>query len=451
LAIVGNRFFNDAAIGQGVANIADMFKPPSGSDTYGYAKAAAEKAQAERIAQLYREAPDHEGRSIIADLFDPSQSFTAVNTDAQTKLKIAELQEAGSFARQFAQPVLVNEGQTAFLPAQTAAATSLAPMFTGNISADPGEQITTPDGRMIAGAPKPLTETEWKATQGERLRDSGQLVDADILAAINSDIPVETTVGPTGPQITRRSDSWGRQPAATPSAPTELAQLQSERRTLAAASPDDPRIREYDQRIAALGRGSGQDEYSKNVDKGMAERNFAIQDAAGAAQQKIATLDYLGQLLSTPNLDTGAGAEARLALRKGLQAIGIDVGDVGSAEALRAAANRFALELRNPEGGAGMPGALSDRDREFLVSMVPGLLNTPDGNRQILEFTKKVAQRSVDIEKMRQDYVQKHGRIDENFIAEVATFGRANPLFGDGQTTEGAGAPTDGFKILRIE
>jgi hypothetical protein len=52
---------------------------------------------------------------------------------------------------------------------------------------------------------------------------------------------------------------------------------------------------------------------------------------------------------------------------------------------------------------------------------------------------------------MRQEYVRKHGRIDENFIAEVSAFGRANPLFGDATTTNGAGGPTDGFKILRVE
>ena len=98
-----------------------------------------------------------------------------------------------------------------------------------------------------------------------------------------------------------------------------------------------------------------------------------------------------------------------------------------------------------------MPGALSDRDREFLVSMVPGLLNTPEGNRQILDFTRRIAQRTVDVERMRQDYVRKHGRIDENFIAAVTEFGRSNPLFSEAAPTNGASAPTDGFKILRIE
>ena len=43
----------------------------------------------------------------------------------------------------------------------------------------------------------------------------------------------------------------------------------------------------------------------------------------------------------------------------------------------------FALELRNPSGGAGMPGAMSDADRNFLASIPPSLANTKEGRALI--------------------------------------------------------------------
>jgi hypothetical protein len=157
---------------------------------------------------------------------------------------------------------------------------------------------------------------------------------------------------------------------------------------------------------------------------------------------KLGTLTRMGSLLNDPNIYTGAGADKILSAKRLAKTMGIDVGDLSSGEAIRAIGNQFALELRNPAGGAGMPGALSDKDREFLQQSVPGLEQSPEGNAKIIDYMKRVAQRSIDVERLRQDYVKKNGRLNEGFYRELDAYSSANPLFPEaGQQQQQQAAP----------
>ena len=481
-----NRAYHDPNIGAAFSNLASIFAPPSAQDTAAYAVAGAKRAEAQRLAEFfdYAKNPNYsrdmaERLGVGAGVITPAQGYYAVDqgnvtarrgqdVSAQTSLttnaadnaralEVARLAQTGETTRAMLSPVA--QDATRFVPPSIAQMFGTPETQVGVIEAKPGERITAPDGRTFEGAAKPLNESEWKAAEAQAMRSRGALDDETMKAIIFGSTPVENVQTPTGPRIATRTAAIGQRPAPEAARPSDLSALQSERAALVAANPDDPRIREYDARIGALGRGAAQDAYSVENDKALAARNVKIQDAALAAQSKLSTLGYIGQLLDRPNIDTGKGAEARLELRKALKAIGIDLGDVGSAEALRAVSNQFALELRNPEGGAGMPGALSDSDRQFLTTMVPGLANTPEGNRQILDFAGRVARRNVEIERMRQNYVRQRGRIDENFLATVTDFAAQNPLFpqanrgsGPAPAPKGAssGAP-GGFKILRVE
>jgi hypothetical protein len=89
----------------------------------------------------------------------------------------------------------------------------------------------------------------------------------------------------------------------------------------------------------------------------------------------------------------------------------------------------MALQLRNPSGGAGMPGALSDADRVYLQSMTPGLTKTPEGRKLISETMITLAKRDQDVAKLARDYRKKNGGFDEGFYNELATWSAANPLF----------------------
>jgi len=182
--------------------------------------------------------------------------------------------------------------------------------------------------------------------------------------------------------------------------------------------------------------------YAKQSAKDFAEMNRKMIEGAQQSRMKLGTLSRMGQLLSDPNIYTGTGAQQVLSAKKLAKAIGVDVGDVSGPEAIQAIGNQFALELRNPAGGAGMPGAMSDKDREFLQASVPGLGQTPEGNRKIVDYMKRVAQRSLDVERLRQSYVRDNKRLDDGFYEQLEKFSNANPMFPEAAQQGAAQAPS---------
>ena len=173
----------------------------------------------------------------------------------------------------------------------------------------------------------------------------------------------------------------------------------------------------------------GETKYDEEMGKQHAQLNKEIIDGARDARRKLAVLGRMETILSDPNIYTGAGANLVLQAKRMAKAMGFDVGDLSGPEALTAISNQFALELRNPSGGAGMPGALSDKDREFLQQSVPGLERTPGGNRLIIDYMRRMAERSIQVDKLRRDYVRQHKRLDEGFYDILAEWSEANPVF----------------------
>lgn len=170
-------------------------------------------------------------------------------------------------------------------------------------------------------------------------------------------------------------------------------------------------------------------EEAKTVGKFFGDNYADIQKAGMSANGKIARVDRLNQLLQ--NVDTGKLTPAGTEIAKYAQSVGLKIDpNVGNKEAAQALSNEMALELRNPAGGAGMPGAMSDKDREFLVSMTPGLSTTPEGRKQITETMRKLAQRDQQVATMAREYRQKNGSMDEGFYKKLQDFSNANPLFG---------------------
>lgn len=185
-------------------------------------------------------------------------------------------------------------------------------------------------------------------------------------------------------------------------------------------------------------------EEAKSVGKFFGDAYANIQNAGFSAQSKVNRYDRLGQLLEGVN--TGKFAGAGLEVAKAANSLGFTLDpNTANKEAAQALSSEIALELRNPSGGAGMPGAMSDSDRQFLVSMVPGLATTPDGRKLMLETAKKLAQRDMDVARMGREYRKRNGSIDEGFYDELARYSAANPLF-----QQSAPAPSNnGFTIQR--
>lgn len=168
---------------------------------------------------------------------------------------------------------------------------------------------------------------------------------------------------------------------------------------------------------------------AKKVGEGMGEMYVELQQAGAAAPAKLGKLDRMEQLMD--GVSTGKLTPAITQVASVAQALGIEIDPkLGAKQALEALSNEIALGLRNPAGGAGMPGALSDKDREFLTSMTPGLAKTTEGNKLIIQTARNLAKREQEVAKLARTYRKKNGSLDEGFYDELADYSAAHPLFG---------------------
>jgi hypothetical protein len=167
---------------------------------------------------------------------------------------------------------------------------------------------------------------------------------------------------------------------------------------------------------------------AQKVGAGFGEEYINIQKAAVGANQKIARLSRMEQLLE--GVETGKLTTVGTQFSALAKSFNIELDPkLGPKQAAQALAREMALELRNPSGGAGMPGAMSDQDREFLTSMTPGLETTKEGNKLIIETARKIAKRDQEVAQMARTYRKKHGQLDEGFFDELQTYSDSHRMF----------------------
>lgn len=175
---------------------------------------------------------------------------------------------------------------------------------------------------------------------------------------------------------------------------------------------------------------AGEQSYDTAMGTRFATQYDNLQSGAANARDMLGMYDLAEQALNS-GVRTGIGAEAELTLRQLGAAMGMDTNPekVSGGELIRAVQNRMALIMRNPEGGMGMPGAISDRDIKFLKDSQIGIDRTPEGNRQMLQAFRAIEQRKVQVAELADQYVQQHGRLDAGFNRVVRDYADANPLF----------------------
>lgn len=196
--------------------------------------------------------------------------------------------------------------------------------------------------------------------------------------------------------------------------------------------------------------------YEKEFDKKLAaqeaERYDKLVKGGSSARDQIASLDMIGEALNVYNsgakFGTGTLGPAEQTVRQWAVALGVadekTAKSVGAAELAAAVQNRMALQMRSPDGGMGMPGALSDADRKFLVASQPGIDKTPQGNARMIENFKKLAQRQVQVGEMVADWVAEKGSM-KGFEKHLNAWANANPLFPPADTSAG------GWSIKRVQ
>jgi hypothetical protein len=174
-------------------------------------------------------------------------------------------------------------------------------------------------------------------------------------------------------------------------------------------------------------------EGEKVLGKSRAQRRSNMEDAAYGANNRIAELRLLQSLLGQMN--TGAGTNISLALKRAGTAIGLDwgqEGDIATAEAIQSLSGKLALELRNPAGGAGMPGAMSDNDLKFLKRMVPDIEKEDWANEILIEAAIRIQERNQEILDKTDELVGRKLQFGSaEFRAEMKKWAEANPLYDD--------------------
>lgn len=173
----------------------------------------------------------------------------------------------------------------------------------------------------------------------------------------------------------------------------------------------------------------GEEEAQKLDAKYFSELYQDLQKTARQSEKQAADYGLINSLIG--DAYSGAAGQAVTTLKKYAKGLGLDLGDVSGPEAANAIANRLSLELRNPAGGAGMPGAMSDKDREFLVGMVPGLAMTKEGRKIMGEVQKRIAKRNNEIAKFAREYRLKNRHLDINFEQALADKFAATDMFAD--------------------
>jgi hypothetical protein len=177
-----------------------------------------------------------------------------------------------------------------------------------------------------------------------------------------------------------------------------------------------------------------QEAYATDRARGFAKTAQDLSDQWNSASKKDMMLDRLEILFQDPNVAAGALAE-NISDIKGIAAsLNINIAGKSSEDAIRAITNEFALELRNPAGGAGMPGAMSDQDRKFLSQIPPGISQSRNGRQIVMMGMRAVNARNKAVSDAALQYEQQRGQLDSGFYRDLRAWSNANPMFSPEQT-----------------
>jgi hypothetical protein len=172
---------------------------------------------------------------------------------------------------------------------------------------------------------------------------------------------------------------------------------------------------------------TGENKYDNTLAEANAKRFLDFQKTGQAASSQLNSLNVMERAMEDPNFYSGVGAERfGLPLKQAITAFGGDPKGAASMEVFRANSAKAVMDSMGGSLGAGF----SNADRDFVLSQVPSLQNTPEGNKQLIEVTRAVAKRNQQIAQKARDYANRHGgRLDAGFDEELAAWSEKNPLF----------------------
>lgn len=187
---------------------------------------------------------------------------------------------------------------------------------------------------------------------------------------------------------------------------------------------------------------SGEREYDKALNKDLADNFLNFQKGGRNASGAINTLNYMENLTNDPNFYSGSGGDLATKGKQALASMGVTAPDSAKPnELFGALSNKLTLDA----AGGSLGAQISNSDVKFLQAINPNLATTPDGNRELIGYHRKVYQRQQQTAKMARDYASKNGgRIDAGFDQVLQDYAEKNPLFpqqGGGSTSTNPAQP----------
>ena len=186
----------------------------------------------------------------------------------------------------------------------------------------------------------------------------------------------------------------------------------------------------------------------------------AISDVNNMAREAInqnARLDTVMNAL-TKGSGTGLGKETIMKLRSLGKTFGLDTGDLSGQELIRSIQGEMALRARNPESGLGLTGNTSNRDLEFLKSIVPGLEITEQGNIAIINSLKKINKMKIDLARYQGKLIKENGgKMPMDLETKMLDYANAYEIFteeerkrmGDMAGSQSGSAPQQAIDYLK--
>lgn len=180
---------------------------------------------------------------------------------------------------------------------------------------------------------------------------------------------------------------------------------------------------------AAQNKVAADKEYQTKVAGDQSDQRKAIMNSGFSASGKIAKLQQIDKLLG--DFEGGKLSQTALDFSSAANSLGIKLDkNLPNKEAALAMSREIALSLRDPSNGGGMPGAMSDSDRNFLSSMTPDISQTAQGRKQIIGAAVAVQQRNQQVAGFARKYEAKYGKLDNGFYDQLSKWSDVNPMFG---------------------
>ena len=169
----------------------------------------------------------------------------------------------------------------------------------------------------------------------------------------------------------------------------------------------------------------------KEIGKSAGEEFNTLTTSAASALENNNNLEVMQELVNLDDIKTGFAGNLRTTVAGIAAEFGVktDIQNLTAAEALNAVSGKIVLD-----GLSNFKGAISDGERAFLVSITPGLTNTIEGNKLLIQIGKRTNDLGIALAGEAEKWVQENGGLSkknaqgQSWQQFKAAFHKSNPV-----------------------